>query len=105
MAAEYVAHMGKTEMHTGFWWRNLKEREYLEDIRMDLTETGRKGMEWIHLALDRDKWQALVNTVMNLGFHQCREYFDQLSKLQAFQGMLHGLIQLAVMLHKLFLHL
>jgi hypothetical protein len=45
MAVEYVGHMGKTEMHTGFWWRNLKEREYLEDIQMDLTETGSKGME------------------------------------------------------------
>jgi hypothetical protein len=72
---------------------------------MDLTETGRKGMERIHLALDRDKWQALVNTVMNLGFHQCKEYFDQLSKLLAFQELLHGLIQLAVILQKLFVHL
>jgi hypothetical protein len=24
------------------------------------------GMDWIDLALDRDKWRALVNTVMNL---------------------------------------
>jgi hypothetical protein len=23
-------------------------------------------MDWIHLAGDRDQWQALVNTVMNL---------------------------------------
>jgi len=60
-------------MHTGFWWGNLKERDYLEDIKMDLTEIGRKELDWFHLALDRDKWQALVNMVMNLGFHQCRE--------------------------------
>jgi hypothetical protein len=24
-----------------------------------------EGMDWIHLAQDRDQWQALVNTVMN----------------------------------------
>jgi hypothetical protein len=24
------------------------------------------GMDWIKLAQDRDKWQALVNVVMNL---------------------------------------
>jgi hypothetical protein len=29
-------------------------------------EIGWKGMDWIHLAQDRDRWWALVNTVMNL---------------------------------------
>jgi hypothetical protein len=29
-------------------------------------EIGLGGMGWIHLAQDRDKWQALVNTAMNL---------------------------------------
>jgi hypothetical protein len=33
---------------------------------MDLRMTGWEGMEWIHLALYRDQWWALVNTVMNL---------------------------------------
>jgi len=65
--------MARTEMHTGFWWGNLKETDYMEGIKMDLTETGRKGLDWLHLALDMDKWQALVKVAMNLGFHQCRE--------------------------------
>jgi hypothetical protein len=37
-----------------------------DEIRMDLRETGWGSVEWIQLAQDRDQWQALVNTVMNL---------------------------------------
>jgi hypothetical protein len=37
-----------------------------DNIKMDLRETGWGGMDWIDLALDRDQWRALVNTVMNL---------------------------------------
>jgi hypothetical protein len=33
---------------------------------MDLQEVGCEGMDWIELALDRDRWQALMNVVMNL---------------------------------------
>jgi hypothetical protein len=33
---------------------------------MDLREIGYGGMDWIDLAQDRDRWRALVNTVMNL---------------------------------------
>jgi hypothetical protein len=32
---------------------------------MDLREVGRGGIDWIHLAQDRNHWRALVNTVMN----------------------------------------
>jgi len=60
-------------MHTIFRLENLKERDHLEDvgigrkiIRMDLSETGWESVDWICLALDRDLWQAIVNTVMNL---------------------------------------
>jgi hypothetical protein len=34
--------------------------------KTDLREIGWDGMDWIDLAQDRDKWRALVNTVMNL---------------------------------------
>ena len=33
---------------------------------MDLKELGRQGVNWIDLAYDGDKWQAVVKTVMNL---------------------------------------
>jgi hypothetical protein len=31
-----------------------------------LDEMGWEGVDWMHLAQDRDKWQALVNTLLNL---------------------------------------
>jgi hypothetical protein len=37
-----------------------------EGIKIDLREVGWEGVEWIHLTQDRDQWQALVTTVMNL---------------------------------------
>jgi hypothetical protein len=39
---------------------------WVGNIEMDLRETAWNGMDWIDLAQDRDQWQALVNTVMNL---------------------------------------
>jgi hypothetical protein len=33
---------------------------------MDLREIGWGGVEWIHLAQDRDHWWAVVNMGMNL---------------------------------------
>jgi hypothetical protein len=37
-----------------------------DEIKMDLTEIGWVGVEWIDLAQDRDHWQGLVNMVMKL---------------------------------------
>jgi len=33
---------------------------------MDLQEMECGGMDWIDRALDRDRWQTLVNAAMNL---------------------------------------
>ena len=41
-------------------------RRWDDNINMDLQEVGCGGMDWIELAQDRDRWQALVNAVMNL---------------------------------------
>jgi len=34
-------------------------------INMDLQEVGYGGKDWIELAQDRDRWWALVNSVMH----------------------------------------
>jgi hypothetical protein len=41
-------------------------RRWVDNIKTDLGEIGWDGVDWIELALDRDQWRALVNTVMNL---------------------------------------
>jgi hypothetical protein len=40
-------------------------RSWEDKIKMDLQEVGGGG-DWTELAQDRDRWRALVNTVMNL---------------------------------------
>ena len=39
-------------------------RRWEDNIKMDLQEVGGGG-DWIELAQDRDRWRALVNTIMN----------------------------------------
>jgi hypothetical protein len=41
-------------------------RRWEDNIKMDLREMGFGGVDWIHWAQYRDRWRALVNTVMNL---------------------------------------
>jgi hypothetical protein len=41
-------------------------RRWEDVLKMDLRETVRGDVEWIHLAQNRDRWQAVVNAVLNL---------------------------------------
>jgi hypothetical protein len=41
-------------------------RRWEDNIKMDLMEIGFGDLDWIHWAQDRDRWRAVVNTVMNL---------------------------------------
>jgi hypothetical protein len=42
-------------------------RRWLNNIRIDLEEVGvGRGVGWSDLAQDRDRWRALVNSVLNL---------------------------------------
>jgi len=67
-------------MYTIFWWGNLKGRGHSGDqgvngitilnIRMGLRAIGWEGVDWIHLAQDRDRWRTLVTRHKHtLAFH------------------------------------
>jgi hypothetical protein len=61
----------RREMRTAVWWG--KEGDLLGDLGVDgwITKCSLKrvGVDWIYLAGDRGMWQALFNTVINLGIH------------------------------------
>ena len=48
-------------------------RRWEDNIRMDLQEVGGGCGDWMELAEDRDRWRALVSTVMNLRVPKMRE--------------------------------
>ena len=66
--------MGKAQAYTGFWWRNLRERDHLEDPgvsgRIILRSIFRKwavgGIDWIDLAQVRDRWWTFANAFFKL---------------------------------------
>jgi hypothetical protein len=41
-------------------------RRWMDNIRMDLGEVGWGDVDWICLAKDRNRWRALVNSLLNL---------------------------------------
>jgi hypothetical protein len=41
-------------------------RKWVANIRMDLGEVGWGDVDWTGLAKDRNRWRALVNSVLNL---------------------------------------
>jgi hypothetical protein len=45
---------------------NKTKSRWVDNIRMDLGEMGWGDVDWIDLAKDRNRWRALVNSVLNL---------------------------------------
>jgi hypothetical protein len=43
-------------------------RRWEDNIKIDFWEICLEGVDWIHVAQDRDRWRALVKTVTNLRF-------------------------------------
>jgi hypothetical protein len=55
--ARHVARVGEREMHTGFWWGDLREGNHLGDPGVDertilkwMFKKWDGGMDWIELA-------------------------------------------------------
>jgi hypothetical protein len=40
-------------------------RRWEDNIKMDIEEVGRGCVDWMELSQNRDRWRALVSTVMN----------------------------------------
>ena len=40
-------------------------RRWEDNIEMDLQEVRRGCVDWMELAQDKDRWRALVSTIMN----------------------------------------
>jgi hypothetical protein len=57
--------VGKPEGKRPLGWPNCRSED---TFRINLKDIGWEGVDWMHLAQDRDQWRVLVNTVMNLRF-------------------------------------
>jgi hypothetical protein len=90
---------GRGEVHTGLWWGSLRGGDHLEDPGVDgriilkwIFEVGWEGIDWIDVAQDRDRWRAVVYTVMNLRIPQNVGNFLSGLRRFSFSGktLLHG---------------
>jgi hypothetical protein len=43
-----------------------RRRSWVDNIKLDLRETGWDDVDWIDMVQDRDQWRALMNTILNL---------------------------------------
>ena len=89
--AGHVAHMAEGRgMHRVLVGKSERKRplgrprrRWEGNIKMDLRKVGGGCGDWMELAQDRDRWRALVSTVMNLRvpkmrgrFQKCGEFLD-----------------------------
>lgn len=58
-------------MRINFWWENLKQRNYPEDLGIHgililkgIQKIRRKCVEWMHLPKNEKEWRVLVNMAM-----------------------------------------
>jgi len=51
-------------------------RRWEDNIKMDLQELRGACGDWMELAQGRDRWRALVSTVMNRRVPKCGEFLD-----------------------------
>jgi len=63
MRNAYIILVGKSKGKRPLGKRRCRRKD---NIRMGLRKTEWEGVDWTHLAQDRDQWRAPVNTVMNL---------------------------------------
>jgi hypothetical protein len=61
----YIFLMGKPE---GKRPLGRPRRRWVDNIRMDLGEVGWGDVDWIRSAQDKNRWRAVVNSVLNLRF-------------------------------------
>jgi transcription termination factor 2 len=59
----YKVLVGKTD---GKRPLGIPRRRWKDNIKMYLRKIGLEGVDWIHVAEDRDRWRGLANTIMNL---------------------------------------
>ena len=65
--------VGKSEENKPLW---RPRRRWEDNIKMDLEEVEGGCEDWMELAQDRDRWRALVSTVMNLRVPKKGEFLD-----------------------------
>jgi hypothetical protein len=59
----YTLLVGKTE---GKRPLGRPRRRWVDNIRIYLGEVGWDDVDWVGLAQDRNRWRALVNSVLNI---------------------------------------
>jgi len=47
---------GRGELHTGFWWEDMRERDRVEDLGVD----GRSILRWVLTKWDWESWTRLI---------------------------------------------